>query len=392
MIVSASCATAFLLAGLLLPAADGADRARVTGAFVTGAVFFLACLGGALLPASLVAANRHDRSSGGWSAFPGGKASFFVGAYLASGVLLAFWTAFLFAVSAGVLLFAFADLPDGENPLAPRREFFPQDFPGRTLTPGESLTVTFPPLHDAEVAGPTVEGRLDVRLILAHPEAEVFGAPLTLSLLARDGTVEALSALPNPASTTGSVPFRIPARRAMEGHRLEIRFGPSPFRAEFPTGGIRYLGAPRSFWGNYILAAGFTLLATLFLASVSASGASTLSLPVAVGLAGWVFLAGLISPEAADALAEWEHAGLMRAKEGVPDLPAWFGTFRFALEGLIGILPRVDTLNRASDIAGAKWIAPAELARSVLHAVCYALPALLVGLLLSARGREDRSE
>jgi hypothetical protein len=377
--LAAGAVGSFLLgAALALPSTGGADRVRLTASHVAGAIFLLASAGAVLLPSAFFTREKQEAIFTGWSAFPRGAASAFTGSFLASVALLLAWVAFLLGLGALVLFFA-VSASDGEpNPLVPRREFRAEPGEARTLEPGDSVRYTLPALPPSECRGATVAGFVDVRLHLARPDAAEFGAPLTLVLLDDEGggSIPLVSGAPIHSR---SVPFRIPSARAASGGRLELRFGSSPFNVRIPPGGVRLLGAERSPWCNYLLAGLSILLASLLLATFAAAGATFLSLPVAVFLAVGIALAGYLTGPAAEAMEAWQRMGLMKAKEGVPDLPVWFEAFRVLLRGMIAALPDLGSMNRAGDLAQGREIPAGALLRDLLRIAAYGVPTILIG-------------
>ncbi|MHC5038581.1 MAG: hypothetical protein ACYTHM_14815 [Planctomycetota bacterium] len=379
--LTASGAGAALIgAGLLLPSPGGADRARLVASFTMGMIFLLLCLAGALLPPVLHAGKRQEEILEGWAALPGGAAGAFMGTFLASILLMAGWAAMLLLLGALAL---FAVHPSGDSSLAPREEIPPLQAGKTTLTPGDRKQFTFPPLPSHGTPSP-VTGILEARLYLARPDAEIFGSPMEILLVGSHGS-QPLHLASTSSLRTGRIEFRIPGAEARKGCTLEIRFGDGPFNAAIPAGGLRLFGERGSLGSNFLLAGLSAFMAALLVAAVSAAGSSFLSLPVALIFAAWIFLAGATSGPAAEALAAWEKMGLMRAKEGVPDLPAWFGVFRTFLESLLGVLPDLGTMNRATDVAQGRWITGHSLLRMTGTLALYLIPALALGHVVASR-------
>jgi len=77
--------------------------------------------------------------------------------------------------------------------------------------------------------------------------------------------------------------------------------------------------------------------------------------------------------------------GMMKAKEGIPDLPAWFGPFRAGFDALVTLLPDLSELSRASELARARHLESRVLLAGALRTILYGLPALLAGLLVFTR-------
>lgn len=374
-LVAALVAAALLHAGLLLPAAGPAGRARLAGSFAVGALFLLACAAGALVPAHFLAAARREKVLAALSAFPRGSASAWTGTLLCAGLLVAAWTAFAALLGASALFLATTGLDGDENPLEARTRILPFETWARVLTPGTTATFCFPPAAAVLPPG-DVRGILEARLRLARPDSDPFGAPLALTLTGPDGD----RVLASSGTLHGSsIPFHVPNDWVARGFTLELAFGPSPFDASIPAGGLWLEGRPVSLWSHYAVCALLALLAALLVASLSAAGSSVLSFPVAVGFAFWVLCAGLLSQPAADALEAWRYTGLLRAKEGVPDLPSWFDAFDTFLRGLLAVLPDIGEMNRATAFAEGRPPEPGAILRAAARTLAFAVPALILG-------------
>jgi hypothetical protein len=232
-----------------------------------------------------------------------------------------------------------------------------------------------------------LEGEAAIRLFLARPESEEFGVPLTLTLRG-ERVLPALLAASVSSVKSRSVAFRVPAAYALEGFTLEVRQGASCFDVEIPEGGPVLFGERRSPWANFAAAALSALIAAIFLAAVSIAGAAFLSEPVAIALASGIGLAGILAGPASGALAAWERMGLLKAKENLPDLPAWFGAYKSLFGFLAGSLPDLGPLLRPGDLAEAKSLEAGPIALAAVALAVYAIPVFLAGWFLHARGEQ----
>ncbi|MCU0723613.1 MAG: hypothetical protein MUC63_08365 [Planctomycetes bacterium] len=387
--VAGAAGLALMAAALALPAAAEEDRLRLVASFTTGTLFLLAGAAGALLPAAWLGARRADGVIGAWAVLPGGRAGGLAGGFLASCAALGLWAAFLFAGQAAVVALASRGLPGKADPIAPRPSLSPLESGGKTeLRSGGTALFRFPPAAGRRVPAEGLEGEAVVRLFLARPDSSDFGFPLAVRAVGKESRT-GLTVASVRSVKSRAVAFRIPAPLVAEGFDLALEAGPSCFDAEIPAGGVSLRGEAGSPWRNLLAAALLALAAALFLAAVSAAGSAFLSQPVAVALAAFAGVAGVLRGPAASALDAWERAGLFQAKEHLSQATAWFAAYKSAFAVLVAALPDLGAFNRALDVAEGRLVDPASAVADAAKLALLAVPALLAAWAWRSRaGRE----